>query len=159
MSYAAVAKFIVKEQHLSRTECQVFFPVVGIGYPQPLTRKGVLLLSLWVQGGRHTRLRGEAGGGILYISDEGIDTLVLYVRVYYIIPVHFQGISFQGKPITDTDHFTKSIHAHCTILYKSIATIKLDKQYFYDSRTSTCIEEVSLTISFRYLFSLLRYDF
>jgi hypothetical protein len=58
---------------------------------------------------------GEAGGGIIYISDEGIDTLVLYVRVYCIIPVHFQGITFQGKPITDTDHFTKSMHAQSCI--------------------------------------------
>ncbi len=64
LSYAAVAKFTVKEQQLSRKECQVFFPVVGIGYPQPLTRKGVLLLPLWVQGGGgYTLVCGGSGWG------------------------------------------------------------------------------------------------
>ncbi len=52
------------------TECQAFCPVVRIGSPNLLTRKRVLL-PLWVQGRRHTRLGGPN-------PDEGTGTLVLY---------------------------------------------------------------------------------
>ncbi len=43
------------------TECLTFFPVVRIGSPHPLTRKGVLLLPPLEpnQGELHTRLRGR----------------------------------------------------------------------------------------------------
>ncbi len=40
---------------LQKTECQAFFMVVRIGYPHPLTLKGVLLLPHLGPGGRHTR--------------------------------------------------------------------------------------------------------
>jgi hypothetical protein len=47
--------------------------------PQPLTRKQMLLPpSLWVQGGRHTCLRGMGVGGPNF--KEGTDTLVVYVK-------------------------------------------------------------------------------
>jgi hypothetical protein len=43
------------------TECQAFFQVVRIGSPRP-PRKGVMLPPLWVQGERHTCLRGGGWG-------------------------------------------------------------------------------------------------
>jgi hypothetical protein len=59
--------------------CRVpaFFPVVRIGSPKPLTHKGVLLLSPYGPREETHSLAGEGVSGPN--SDEGTDTLVLYV--------------------------------------------------------------------------------
>jgi hypothetical protein len=64
------------------TECQAFFPVVRIEFPTPSPeREYIAPPPIWVQGGRHSHnLRGRVVGGGPN-SDEGADTLVLYV--YY----------------------------------------------------------------------------
>jgi hypothetical protein len=62
----------------------IFFPVVRIGFPHPLTRKGVLLLPPLVPRQETHSLAGEGLGGSN--CDDWKDTLVLYV-LYTIIPL------------------------------------------------------------------------
>jgi hypothetical protein len=65
------------------TECQASFPVVRIGFPHPTqspARECFSSPTLGPRGETHS-LAGE-GVGEPY-SDEGADTLVLYLRVYY----------------------------------------------------------------------------
>jgi hypothetical protein len=65
-------------------EYQRFCPFVGIGSPNPLPRKRVCLPPIWVLGGPHSLAKEGVGGPN---SDEGTDTLVLYMYVYCIIPL------------------------------------------------------------------------
>jgi hypothetical protein len=60
------------------TECQALFPFVGSGRsPPPHPQVSVAPPPLYVQEGRHTRLQGRGWGDPN--SDEGTDTLILYV--------------------------------------------------------------------------------
>jgi hypothetical protein len=61
-----------------------FFPVVRIGSPHPLTRKGVLFFPPVVPGRETRSLAGEGMGGPN--SDEGTDTLALYICTLYYNP-------------------------------------------------------------------------
>jgi hypothetical protein len=64
-------------QITDHTECQDLFPVVRIRSPHTLTRKVVLLLPpLGPRGETHSFAEERVGG---LSSDEGTDTLVLYV--------------------------------------------------------------------------------
>jgi hypothetical protein len=67
------------ERHTKYTECQAFCPVVRIGSQHLHNRKRVLLVSLCVQGWVTQSLAGEEVE--VPNSDEGTDSLVLYVHI------------------------------------------------------------------------------
>jgi hypothetical protein len=63
MSFLWVRHLLGETETTEYTECQAFFPVVRMGSPYTPSSTGECCSSpLWVQGGRHARLRGRGWG-------------------------------------------------------------------------------------------------
>ncbi len=102
------------------TKCQAFFPVVLTGSAHPLTRKGVLLLSLLGPMGETHSLWG-GGGGFEPIRTVNQLAYLLLRSTYYVI---FTGTSAPTKYQSITHNRSLTPRSTFSIFFTQIAYCK-----------------------------------